>query len=80
MDYQYNEEIYAKAKNVLEQQKRMKGYEYICLKAKVCPNCGNMLVVRTTDTFDLQGGGSGYTITYECTACNFRCDKNHFNL
>jgi len=57
-----NNDIYIKAKRIIEERNNSKAYIRTCLEAGICPVCGETLISRDGEA----------TTNYKCTACEYK--------
>jgi tRNA(Ile2) C34 agmatinyltransferase TiaS len=57
-----NDEIYAKAKRIIEERNKSRAYIQTCLEAGICPICGDALISKDGQA----------TTDYKCTSCEYR--------
>ena len=62
----YNAEIHARAKKIIEERRARQDYETDCFLAGICSKCGNELICRTTEP-NSKGGESD--VEYVCVDC-----------
>lgn len=57
-----NNDIYIKAKKIIEERENAQTYVRTCLEAGICPICGDTLISKDGQA----------TTDYKCTSCEYR--------